>query len=136
MMLSCTGTSEKNEEEGSDENENTESEEVVLYKEVIAIHDEAMPKIQELADLRVEMIEDSLALEEEMKAKAEELMEQMESAEENMMNWMRNFNMPPDSLELSEQLEYLEEEKKKVTEINQEMDSLIEAAKNHLSPEE
>lgn len=85
------------------------------YDKVIAVHDEVMPKLSQISDLKGR-------IEEQMNASVDSitvaswtaLMEDLDAADEAMWVWMRQFNSDLEELPLAEVLEYLQEEQKKI----------------------
>lgn len=109
-------------------------------KEVLAIHDEVMPKMTELGNLVGELSskEDSTALGMQYKEARIEL----QAAHKSMMDWMQNFGnrFTPDEVlngkELTDQKKlWLDEEEKKVLTLRQQVNSSIEKAKKLLEQE-
>ncbi|WP_149274512.1 hypothetical protein [Pareuzebyella sediminis] len=109
-------------------------------KEVLAIHDEVMPKMTELGNLVGELSskEDSTALGMQYKEARIEL----QAAHKSMMDWMQNFGnrFTPDEVlngkELTDQKKlWLDEEEEKVLTLRQQVNSSIEKAKKLLEQE-
>ncbi|OIN57426.1 hypothetical protein [Arsenicibacter rosenii] len=115
-------------------------------KEVFAVHDEVMPKIGEIMKLRKELNqlvgkEDSLAatsasatlLSDEKKAQASLLSRQLGEADSLMMAWMNGYNADTlKKLESADALRYLEQEKGKVTNVKEKINSSIADARRFL----
>lgn len=101
-----------------------------LYDEVIAIHDEVMPKISDISKLRrkVRKLDNqnpsSLAI-----------IKQLEDADDGMMNWMSDFQVYKTYADSSKEskMRYLEIEKKKIQEVSDQMYSSIKTAKEFLN---
>jgi len=104
-----------------------------LMDEVMAIHDEVMPKTgainknkKALKKMLTPMIEDTTKLRNQLLDTILEL----EDAEEGMMDWMANYKSKPSKLkEGVDPMAYYLEEKKKITEVKNKMLSSIENAK-------
>jgi len=128
------GKSTEPETEDVDEVSAQKQKEVELYDEVISIHDELMPKIQEIADLRMRVSEklDSVDREQdpELVENLSTVILELDSAEEGMMNWMRNFKSTNDTLEHQLVMNYLDGEKKKIAEVREIMLNAIQTASN------
>jgi len=99
---------------------NKKQQEEKLRQEVMAIHDEVMPKTEELFKLRknLQKLVDSLNL-----AKypdtilgnlAKQLVVKLKQADEAMMDWMHNYNGGSGIYDHEELMNYLSEEKEKI----------------------
>lgn len=87
----------------------------VLYNEVMDIHDEVMPSMDELHRLKKDLeekIKNSPELIEDKKQQMEQTVLLLDSASKSMMSWMREFN--PEEYEKEAQRDYLEKELKRV----------------------
>ncbi len=119
-----------------------EEKESSQMKEVIAIHDETMPKMGQLGKLVGElkgMENDSTEIGRQYKDARKDLQE----AHKAMMDWMQNFGdrFTPDEImngkELSEQKhEWLDEEEEKAKALQDQVNSSIENAENLLNKED
>jgi hypothetical protein len=102
-----------------------------LYNEVMKVHDEVMPKMNDIYKLR-EQLKKRLADTPDMIADKKKEMEstilKLDAASDEMMVWMRNFNPIPDSLGEANAREYLQEEKVKVNKVKADMLKAIEDA--------
>lgn len=87
----------------------------VLYNEVMDIHDEVMPSMDELHRLKKDLeekIKNSPDLVEDKKQEMEQTVLLLDSAGKSMMSWMREFS--PEEYEKEAQRDYLEKELKRV----------------------
>lgn len=103
-----------------------------LYQEVMKVHDEVMPKMDDIFRLKEDLknkIASAPDLAEEKKKEIENKIAELDSASENMMVWMRKFNPLPDSLGAEKAREYLENEMEKVKKVREDVLSSIEKAK-------
>lgn len=103
-----------------------------LFGEVMAIHDEVMPQMSKLYNLKKSLAEKTETLGDSApdmatRTQIEAAMQLLEKADEGMMNWMRNFEDPGDS-DVEKATAYLEKEKEKVLEVQQWMNEGIQAA--------
>lgn len=108
-----------------------------LMSQVMAAHDEVMPKMGDLRRLSKTLNEkaDSLAAQdsasfaghiEELRSTAEKI----EAANESMMEWMRQFEVPDNEAPVQEVLVYLKEQKAKIDKVREDMlDSMEEGQK-------
>ncbi|MDT7828524.1 hypothetical protein RQM65_07605 [Pricia sp. S334] len=116
-----------------------EEKEATQMKEVIAVHDEVMPKMGQLGQLVGKLKErenDSTDLGKEYREARIDLQE----ANQAMMDWMQNFGdrFSPDEImkgkELSpEKQEWLDEEEEKVKALREQINSSIENAQEVLA---
>lgn len=136
LAFSCGKPGQENHEhhadgDGSDPNQ-------ALYNEVMDIHDEVMPKMEDLYKLKKKMQEEignTSNLAEERKKELEGLIAKLDSANMSMMDWMHEFNPLPDSADQEDAREYLENEMERVKKVREKMLESIEAAKNKVKPD-
>jgi len=119
-----------------EEKENTQ------MKEVMAIHNEVMPKMSQLGSL-VGELNDKEKDSTDLRIQYEQARKDLQAANKSMMNWMQNFGnrFDPDEIlngkELSEQkMQWLDEEEEKVKALQEEINSSIENAKSLLNKNE
>ncbi|WP_230981496.1 hypothetical protein [Echinicola salinicaeni] len=120
IMVSCGGASEQE----------------VLKDEVIKIHDEVMPKMGELKSEEKRLIDlaEQYHLEDSVNNnnKVEELRglaSHLEKAYDGMFVWMRQFKADLSEMEEEEAINYLNEQKEKVSKVNEDIKKALEAAK-------
>ena len=96
--------------------------------QVMAAHDEVMPKMGDLRRLSKELGEkaDSLAAlsDSTYNDRIQQLRttaEKIEAANESMMEWMRQFEMPDNEAPVAEVLVYLREQKEKIDKVREDM---------------
>lgn len=111
-----------------------------LYDEVMAVHDEAMPKMDNIMNLKekLEAREDSLKNDTTPKFSAElekisALKTQLDSADDSMMMWMREFHQDYESMTKAEITEYLNKQKQRITQVGLFMNQAIADAEEYLS---
>jgi hypothetical protein len=105
-----------------------------LYDQVMAIHDEVMPKMNDIYSIKEELkrqITETTGLTEEKRQGLEASISQLDSASEGMMIWMRNFNPLPDSLGEDQAREYLENEMERVKGVRTAIYEALEGAGRH-----
>ena len=104
----------------------------LLYEKVMKVHDEVMPKLNDIYTLK-EGLKDKIAktptMADAKKKEIEQAIVQLDSASENMMVWMRAFDAPPDSLGEEKAREYLEGQMEKVQKVKTDILESIEKAK-------
>jgi hypothetical protein len=110
-----------------------DSSNVILYNQVMDIHDEVMPKMEDLYNMKKD-VEDKLKNPSGLAAgEAERLQKrlaQIDSVSKMMMDWMHQFNPPADTASEETKRAYLEEELEKVKIVKQAMLETVEAGSN------
>lgn len=104
----------------------------VLYNQVMDIHDEVMPQMDDIMRLKRELkesVEKSSNLVPEKKKEIEQKILQLDSAGKAMMAWMNDFR--PEDYTGEDLREYLESEKERVTKVKELMREAIEKAKEN-----
>jgi hypothetical protein len=130
LFLSAVTCRQKSEENGSDQThpEEEQGANQALYEEVMGIHDEVMPKMNDLYK-RKTALKTRLELpgisENEMQ-EIHQKIARIDSSSESMMVWMREFDPVPDSEGEEEARTYLEEELVKVKKVRED---ILEALK-------
>jgi hypothetical protein len=102
-----------------------------LYDEVMAVHDEVMPKMNDIYKLKEQLkkeIADAPDIVEQKRREIESTIVELDAASEGMMVWMRNFNPLPDSLGEEQARKYLVEQKERVTDVREDMLQAIDKA--------
>lgn len=115
----------------SSEPAETENPNQVLYDQVMDVHDEVMPKMDEIMKLKRELqeqIANTPDMVMERKEKLEKMISNLDSASTAMMNWMHEFN-PPDTTEQEKAREYLETEMERIRNVKTLMLETIEKAR-------
>ena len=133
LLMSCTGKTDKHKGHEEESDNATDSPNEALYHQVMDIHDEVMPKMDDLYKLKRELqekIESTPALVEEEKKKLEQRIAHLDSTSQLMMEWMHQFNPLPDSTDQEEAREYLESEMEKIKKVKDAMLEAIEKEKN------
>ena len=120
---------ETHDNETSEGVENSENQ--ALYDEVMQIHNEVMPKMDDLYKAKVALktrIANTPNMAESDKKEINDKIALLDSASEGMMIWMRKFNPLPDSLGEEKAREYLEIEIKKVKEVKEDILQALQRA--------
>jgi hypothetical protein len=102
-----------------------------LYNEVMKVHDEVMPKMNDIHKLKMsirERIEKNQNLSKAERLKLDAMYAKLDSANDGMMIWMREFRPLPDSVGEEKAKKYLENEIERVNNVRQKMLDAIEAA--------
>ncbi|HEY0742208.1 MAG TPA: hypothetical protein VGD40_12130 [Chryseosolibacter sp.] len=133
-MSSCNNKAEDHSHDGhnahaQDATETSPNEK--LYNEVMKIHDEVMPKMNDIHKLKVairEKIEKNPNLPKTERVKLDAMYAKLDSANEGMMVWMREFRPLPDSVGEEKAKAYLENEMKRVQKVRENMLNALEQA--------
>ena len=132
-IISCnkSGKGEHAEENAPSGNPNQ-----ALYEQVMGIHDEVMPKTDEIYKLKKEL-QDKITKSPEMAADKKKALDQMiyelDSADDSMMDWMHKFNPLPDSANQEKAREYLENEMEKIKKVRELINGSIQKAKDEVA---
>lgn len=122
IALLFAGCGKSNQDEQGEEV--VASEEDELYDKVMAIHDEVMPKMNDIHKLKKQLeeeIKNSPDLVEERKQQIESRIKQLDEASESMMQWMRQFNPEDYKADKEEYLKYLNKELENVKKVKEDM---------------
>lgn len=133
-LLAMNACSKTNEHDHS-EHEDTEMEESpnqALYDQVMNVHDEVMPRMDDIMKLKRELqekIANTPDMVVEKKAQLEKVISNLDSASTAMMNWMHEFNPLPDSVDQEKAREYLESEMERIKKVKSLVTETIDKAK-------
>lgn len=97
-----------------------------LYKKVMAIHDEVMPKMSDIHTLKKKIKKSKSSTTDE----AMDLLKQLKDADEGMMSWMHQFKLPSDDKATTS---YLKNELTKVQKVADDINNSIAKAKKYLN---
>ncbi|MEM9858166.1 MAG: hypothetical protein AAF843_12450 [Bacteroidota bacterium] len=142
LIASCGGQNEKQQETEAKADMPQEQQKLqALYDEVIEIHDEVMPKMDDIMKAKGKLQEQLDTLREsnpeDIKIAAlENTIGKLNKADEAMMNWMRNFKPQDDEKDSKKVLEYYKSERVKISEVKDEMLSAIDEANELIKKEE
>ena len=99
-----------------------------LFSVVMGIHDEIMPKIQDIFNIKT-ALEDKLSNSEVNNDSLALIIDELKQAEAGMMNWMRSFK-PDKTVGHDSLMQYYRSEKEKIEKVKEEMESSLEKAKS------
>ena len=105
-----------------------------LYNEVMNIHDEVMPKMDDIYKLKRNLqdkLDSASTIAAEQKIKLEQRIAHLDSVGNLMMDWMHKFDPLPDSSDQEEAREYLESEMEKIKKVKDAMLEAIEKEKSN-----
>jgi hypothetical protein len=134
LIFSSCQKSNDNTHEGHDahaQDKTETSENEKLYNEVMKVHDEVMPKMNDIHKLKMsirEKIEKNPNLPKTERLKLDAMYAKLDSANEGMMVWMREFRPLPDSVGEEKAKQYLQNEMERVNKVRENMLKAIESA--------
>jgi len=118
--------------EGHDQKDaNTDNPNEALYNQVMDVHDEVMPRMDDIYKLKRGLQEklEIKGISEEEKKDLESRIAHLDSASQLMMEWMHKFNPLPDSADQEAAREYLESEMERIKKVKDAMLEAIEKEK-------
>lgn len=110
----------------------------ILYDQVMDVHDEVMPKMDEIMKLKRELqeqIANTPDMVVERKQQLEKIISNLDSASNAMMDWMHKFNPLPDTADQEKARAYLESEMERVKSVKTLMLESIDMAKKDSAKE-
>jgi hypothetical protein len=117
-------------------NKKTDKNLELMQDEVMALHDEVMPKMGDIMSLKEQLnnnlagIDSTKAGFKEKKAVSDTLKSKLAESDDQMMNWMNEYNVDTlRNINEDEGLKYLKAEKEKLTTIKLSTNKNIDAAK-------
>ena len=133
VLLSCGKTGENTaqdyeDQEGEDPNR-------ALYDRVMDLHDEVMPKMEDIYRIKAQLrekIANSPNMVQERKQKIESLILQLDASSKSMMDWMHDFEPLPDTADQEEAREYLEDQMEKIKQVKEGISVALEEAKKEV----
>jgi hypothetical protein len=131
VLISCAKTS-KQEDHQHDTGDAEENPNQALYDQVMDIHDEVMPRAEDIYQLKKELQEKIASTPDLIAEKKKELemtIDQLDSADQSMMDWMHHFHPLPDSADQEKARAYLESEMEKIKKVRELTNESIEKAK-------
>lgn len=128
LLVLGVGCGSKAEHDHAEENAGTESTNDALYDEVMRIHDEVMPKMNDLYKIKEDLkkqLSETADLTEEKRQELEAQIAKVEEASKSMMVWMREFNPPADSLGEEVVKQYLQEQLEAVKKVKENIEQVL-----------
>jgi len=132
LILGACG--QKDSHDHHDDHANTEnSPNQALYEQVMAVHDEVMPKMNDLHKAKISLQKqlEEPALDAKERGEIELKISKLDSASEGMMIWMRQFEPLPDSAGEEKAREYLEGELAKVNKVKDNILKALQSTASH-----
>ena len=106
-----------------------------LYDQVMDIHNEVMPKSDEIYQLKKEIqdkISSSPNLIADKKKQLEQIIAELDSADHSMLDWMHKFKPLPDSANQELAREYLENQMERIKGVRELINGSVQKAKDEL----
>lgn len=103
-----------------------------LSGEVIALHDEVMPKTEELMNLKTQ-IQERMGKDSTASPLGRRLVAALDSADNAMSDWMAGFDPDASKKPADEAIQYFENEKTEIEAVRKQTDETIAAAKAFVS---
>ena len=101
-----------------------------LVKEVINVHDEAMPWMETSYSLKKQLnsqINDSIS--DSLRTELQLSIQALDASDEHMMRWMRDYAEPSDTGNFESAIKYLNAQKQSIVEVRTAMKQAIDDAK-------
>jgi hypothetical protein len=133
LILTFAACNPGGEHRHHDDSAGQDSTNILLYNQVMDIHDEVMPRMEELYNLKKdiqEKLKDPSGIAEEQQRILKSRLARIDSVSKMMMDWMHQFNPLPDSVDQEEARAYLESQMEKIRKVKVEMTSILEKAKD------
>lgn len=102
-----------------------------LYNDVMDIHDQVMPKMNDIHKIRTDLKEklaNNPNMPEAEKIETQAMIAKLDSAGESMMAWMREFDPLPDSVGEEKARQYLESEKIRIKKVRENIEEVLKEA--------
>lgn len=134
FSVSC-GTKKEENGEVIDEQLSEQEQQQQIYDEVMGLHDELMPKMKDIFDLRSEILEKADSLEGIGKS-SDDLMQKisdLEAGEEAMMDWMRNFQSLPEQTPHDSIMSYMILQREKIMAVQEKIKQVMEAGRSAIN---
>lgn len=129
VLLAGCGKKSADDHKSQEETEKSPNQE--LYDKIMDIHNEVMPKMDDLYKAKVKLsshLKETTGLSEKEKEEIANKIARLDSASETMMVWMRQFEPLPDSLGEKRAKTYLEDEMAKIQKVKDKVLQALEDA--------
>ncbi len=135
LLLAACGNKGNHKGHGEEEEAATTNPNEALYDKVMDIHNEVMPKMEDLYKLKQHLqtkLDSASDVATEQKEELRQRIAHLDSVSKLMMDWMHKFDPLPDSADQEEAREYLESEMEKIKKVKEAMLEAIEKEKGTL----
>ena len=129
LLAACGKPSEHSDHDDSSEGDNPNE---ALYNQVMDVHDEVMPKMEDLYSLKKELLEKiakAPGIAPSRKKEIEDIIAGLDSANKAMMDWMHDFKPLPSTADQENAREYLENEMESIKKVRDLTNETLEKAK-------
>ena len=130
ILLTGCGKSGQHEHHDQEEESPINNPNQALYDQVMDIHNDVMPKSDEIYQLKKE-IKDKITSTPNLAADKKKQLE-LDSADHSMMDWMHKFKPLPDSANQELAREYLENEMERIKTVRELINGSLQKAKDEL----
>lgn len=137
-IMSCTKSGDHSTMNHDSDQTQEEGPNQALYNQMMDVHDEVMPRMDEIMKLKRELqeqIANSPDMVMERKQELENVISNLDSANNSMMSWMHRiheFNPLADSVDQEKAREYLESEMEEIRKVKELISESIEKAKTEV----
>jgi hypothetical protein len=133
LLAACGKTAEHSDHDSAEADGESPNE--ALYNQVMDVHDEVMPRMEDIYTLKKnlqEQIANTPNMVVERKQQLEAIISNLDSANNAMMDWMHKFEPLPDSVDQEKAREYLESEIERIKKVKELMNESIEKAETEV----
>jgi hypothetical protein len=137
ILLTGCGKSSQREHHDQEEESPINNPNQALYDQVMDIHNDVMPKSDEIYQLKKELQEKAgvTNLAADKKKQLDQIITELDSADHLMMDWMHKFKPLPDSANQELAREYLENEMERIKTVRELINGSLQKAKEALGKE-
>ncbi len=131
VLIACGKTSEHVGHDIDGDND-SDSPNQALYNQVMDIHDEVMPKMEDIYKIKKDLLEEianTPGMPAEQKKDLENMISTLDSANNAMMDWMHHFNPKTDTTDEEAGREYLETEMERIKKVRDLTNETLDKAK-------
>jgi len=134
ILLTGCGKSSQHEHHDQEEESPINNPNQALYDQVMDIHNEVMPKSDEIYQLKKELKEKAgvPSIAADKKRQLDQIIAELDSADHSMMDWMHKFKPLPDSVDQELAREYLENEMERIKTVRELINGSLQKAKEEL----
>lgn len=123
-IVSCQKSTDHSHHDDMGDTE-SDSTNTILYNQVMDIHDEVMPKMEDLYNMKKDLQGKLETASADDKVKLEQRIAKIDSASSLMMDWMHEFDPPADTADQEQARAYLEGEMEKVKRVKEAIDGVL-----------
>lgn len=113
--------------------ESKEKEIEKLKLETMAVHDEVMPKMDDIMKLKKALKDKKDTANDVNSDQIQEMIQALEESDKAMMNWMRNYDPRMEGMSDDEKIAYLKNQKSSIEKVSEQMKNSISEADDYLN---